>query len=216
MTESWRWKAAQFAERKWWQYYLKGKDPQQYKDWKYGYWQKLLQTCAHYFSWQDSFRVLDAGCGPAGIFMALPHNELTAFDPLLQQYQQDLPHFYPLDYPWVRFQQATMEDFRASEPFDAIFCMNAINHVQNIHTSFDALAACAQKGTYLVVTIDAHTHTIFKHLFRLLPGDVLHPQQLDVNEYQNHLLRRGFELLGTELLSHTFFFDHYMLIARKA
>ena len=118
-------------------------------------------------------------------------------------------------YTNVSFENAGLEDFKTVEKFDVLFCMNAINHVHDIDSSFDNLISFAKPNAHLVITIDAHTHTIFKKIFKLIPGDILHPHQYDLNEYQNMLIQRGCKIIGTELLKHEFFFDHYMLIARK-
>ena len=216
MNKKWRWAAAQFAERKWWQNYLKGKDVPAYLTWKKAYWNDLLKNCAQYFSIAPTDKILDAGCGPAGMFMVFPQNETVAFDPLINYYEEDLPHFKKQMYPAVHFVNAGLEDFSNQDKFEVIFCMNAINHVLDIEKSFENLVSYAKKNTHIVVTIDAHNHTFFKKLFRLLPGDILHPHQYDLNEYQQMLTRRGCTLLGTELLKHEFFFDHYLINKRKS
>lgn len=215
MTGIRRWKTAQYAERKWWQFYLRNKKVANYLEWKQKYWQQLISTCGHYFSVNQSMRILDAGCGPAGIFMAFPNNQISAIDPLINAYENDLPHFKKSNYPNTEFIQTSLENFDSSKKFDLIFCINAINHVHDIQKSFDKLLSLAESGAFIVVTIDAHTHTIFKKIFRLIPGDILHPHQYDVNEYQNMLLQRGCNIEGTELLKHTFLFDYYMVVARK-
>ncbi len=215
MAGIWRWKTAQYAERKWWQRYLKNKEVTPYLTWKKEYWLTLLSRCHHYFILKTEHRVLDAGCGPAGIFITLPDNEVTAFDPLINEYEHDLPHFKKSMYPHVTFIKAGLEEFHADKTFDVIFCMNAINHVHDIEQSTDRLVSFASPGAYIVITIDAHTHSIFKKIFRLLPGDILHPQQFDLNEYQRMFTSRGCDIEGTELLKHSFLFDHYMLIVRK-
>jgi 2-polyprenyl-3-methyl-5-hydroxy-6-metoxy-1,4-benzoquinol methylase len=215
MAGIWRWKTAQFAERKWWQRYLKNKDVDTYLQWKKEYWQGLTSKCNHYFSIKKEDTILDAGCGPAGVFIAFHENKVTAFDPLLDSYENDLPHFEKKMYPNVSFENAGLEDFKSVEKFDLLFCMNAINHVHDIEKSFDNLVSLAKQNAHLIITIDAHTHTIFKKIFKLFPGDILHPHQYDLNEYQNMLIQRGCKIIGTELLKHEFFFDHYMLIAKK-
>ena len=215
MNRKWRWNAAQFAERKWWKKYLKNKDVASYLSWKKEYWQNLLKKCTHYFSISAASKILDAGCGPAGMFMLFDQNETVAFDPLIESYENDLPHFKKSMYPSVQFVNAGLEYFSSEKKFDVIICMNAINHVDDIEKSFDNLVNCANSNAHIIVTIDAHNHSTFKYLFRLLPGDILHPHQYDLNEYQKMLLQRGCEILGTELLKHEFFFDHYLLVARK-
>ena len=93
--------------------------------------------------------------------------------------------------------------------------MNAINHVHDIQKSYDRLIENAADGAWVVVTIDAHNFSFFKHAFRLLPGDILHPHQYDLNEYQHFMTSRNCEVVASIHLKHEFFFDHYMIIAQK-
>ncbi len=194
---------------------MKKKEVSGYLKWKKEYWKKLLTTCHHYFILNKTHSVLDAGCGPAGVFIALNENKVTAFDPLTDQYELDLPHFKKSMYPNVTFVTAGIEDFPNEQTYDTIFCMNAINHVFDIQKSVDKLVSLAASRSHIIITIDAHNHAIFKKLFRLLPGDILHPHQYDLNEYQQMFTTRGCLIEGTELLKHTFLFDHYMLIITK-
>jgi 2-polyprenyl-3-methyl-5-hydroxy-6-metoxy-1,4-benzoquinol methylase len=214
MSGKWRWNAAQFAERKWWQNYLKDKNVDEYLAWKKKYWQGLLDLCLKHFKIKPEDTVLDAGCGPAGMFMLFPFHQTVAFDPLLNTYESDLPHFKKSMYPMVRFLQTGLEEFNLHERFDIIFCMNAINHVHDIQLSYDRLMAHATPGGYVIITIDAHNHSFFKHLFRLVPGDILHPHQYDLDEYKKLMTDRGCDIIATEHLKHEFFFDHYMLIGK--
>jgi 2-polyprenyl-3-methyl-5-hydroxy-6-metoxy-1,4-benzoquinol methylase len=144
------WKIAQTAERKWWQIYLKNKDVASYHTWKLAYWKDLLATLSDRLTLNPEAKILDAGCGPAGIFMAFPDNEVTAFDPLIDQYEADLPHFKRTLYPNVRFVTAQIENFDDGEKYDTIFCMNAINHVADIRKSYGNLARLLQPNGKLV------------------------------------------------------------------
>lgn len=215
MSNSSRWRIAQFAERKWWQRYLKNKDVESYLQWKKQYWQNLLNICYKYIPHVQEQSLLDAGCGPAGMFMMFNNESTYAFDPLIDTYEKDLPHFKKAMYSQVHFVNSGLENFSVPIVFDYVFCMNAINHVQDINTSYDTLSKhCKSKG-FLIITIDAHNFTLFKKLFRLLPGDILHPHQYDLEEYKQHIIDRDFTILAVEKLKHEFFFDHYILIAQK-
>lgn len=215
MAGKWRWNSAQLAERKWWQLYLKNKDVSAYLNWKVSYWKQLLASCKDLVIKPDD-RILDAGCGPAGVFMCFPnHDTVVAFDPLMEAYENDLPHFKKTMYPNVQFVQCGIEDFQWPGLFSKVFCMNAINHVRDIQLSFSRLCSMTSPGGQLIVTIDAHNHGLFKHLFRMLPGDILHPHQFDLEEYKNMITQHGLKLIDVLHLKHEFFFDHYALIAEK-
>ena len=83
-----RWKIAQSAEIRWWQRYLKRKPAADYLQWKSAYWKTFLHQIG--LKVKASENVLDAGCGPAGVFMVLKDQKVDAVDPLLDQYDKKL------------------------------------------------------------------------------------------------------------------------------
>jgi len=213
-----KWRIAQFTELKWWQSYLNKKDKIKYYEWKNSYWQNLLQQLPVNFQETNNLNILDAGCGPAGVFIALTNHNITAFDPLLDSYQKKLNHFESNDFSWVSFENKSLENFTSisNKPFDVVFCMNAINHVADIGKSYDVLVKHLKKGGLLVVTIDAHNYSFYKNLFRALPGDILHPHQYDLQEYRQFMTNRGINIDGEHLIKKEYFFNHYMLWGYKA
>ena len=213
MKKTLKWNIAQKAELQWWENYLKGKDVEEYHIWKRNYWQGLLEIIEPVCPIENGMSVLDAGCGPAGVFMNLQQCKVDAIDPLLDNYNNTLPHFKTADYPYVTFFNTPMEQFATDKKYDIVFCMNAINHVIDIKHSYQLLGKWVKPGGKLVVTIDAHNHSFFKHLFRLIPGDILHPHQYDLKEYAAFITDNGFKMLQTDKLKSEFFFDHYMQVA---
>ncbi len=215
MKKTIKWNLAQKAERTWWQQYLKGKDVAAYHTWKRAYWDGILQAIAQNVDIKPGMRILDAGCGPAGIFMELGNCEVDAVDPLLDMYSADLPHFKPEMYPYVTFHASPLEQYTADKQYDVVFCMNAINHVSDIKLSYDLLTQMVKPGGILVVSIDAHNFSFFKYLFRLIPGDILHPHQYNLKEYSSFLESRNCKIEQVVCIKQEFFFDHYVLVARK-
>ncbi|MEZ4988651.1 MAG: class I SAM-dependent methyltransferase [Saprospiraceae bacterium] len=207
-----RWKIAQWFEIRWWQRYLAPKDKKHYLQSKRAYWQRILQAAGLS---PLAGRVLDAGCGPAGIFMALPACEVTAFDPLLSEYETRLAHFSRADYPWVNFHTATLEAFQNPLPFPLVCCLNAINHVDDWHLGMQQLARHTQAGGMLLLGIDVHNYRGLRSIFRLFPGDILHPHQHDREDYLLHLQALGFEVIATQTLKKGFIFDYWLITARK-
>ncbi|MEN9685816.1 MAG: hypothetical protein RLZZ28_1602 [Bacteroidota bacterium] len=210
------WKIAQKAERKWWQIYLKDKDVINYQKSKTDYWTNLLASVSEVASVSPNDQILDAGCGPAGIFMVFSQHRVTAFDPLLEKYASDLPHFSKANYPHVDFHTAVVEEFSSEKKYDLIFCMNAINHVFDITKGYKNLASLLKPGGKLVISIDAHNHPFFKYLFRFLPGDILHPCQYDLAEYAAFLQQQGLVIQKTVKIKSSFFFNHYVQVAEKS
>jgi 2-polyprenyl-6-hydroxyphenyl methylase/3-demethylubiquinone-9 3-methyltransferase len=210
-----RWRIAQWFELRWWQHYFSWKDKGKYYEWKRKYWNELLSKISDVLPLADAHRIADLGCGPAGIFTVFADKDVVAVDPLLDEYAKTLPFFDQKDFPYTSFINRSLEDFSTSEQFDIVFCMNAINHVADINTAYDKLIEAAKDGGSIVVSIDAHNHAFFKHLFRLVPGDILHPHQYDLKEYNKFLTSRGCEILKTVLIKKEFFFSHYVVVGRK-
>ena len=207
-----RWQIAQWFELRWWRRYLSGKDKESYYSWKKQYWNNLLDQIGDVFQTKDAVAIADLGCGPAGIFIAFPDKKVTAVDPLLDTYAETLPFFCKEDFPNTTFINQKLEDFQASEKFDIVFCMNAINHVANIDLAYDRLVNATKREGYVVVSIDAHNHSFFKKLFRLIPGDILHPHQYDLKEYSDFMIKRGCIILKKQLVKKGFFFSHYVVV----
>ncbi|MGF7078765.1 class I SAM-dependent methyltransferase [Mucilaginibacter sp. UYCu711] len=215
MKKTLRWRVAQSFEARWWKKYLHRKDVSTYLKWKRGYWDNTLNLINKNLGMQAGQDVLDAGCGPAGVFIALPGYKITAFDPLLDTYHQTLPHFKKEMYPAVNFVTETLENFNSNTLFDMIFCMNAINHVSQLEEAFLKLYNQAKPGGRIIVSIDAHNRQFFKYFFRMQPADILHPHQYDLPEYEAMLTTLGCTILQKELIKKEFFFNHYILVAQK-
>lgn len=205
-----RWKIAQAAEIRWWQNYLGKKDKASYLTWKKQYWTSFLDDCG--LTVPPNVHCLDAGCGPAGIFTVLNEQQIDAVDPLLDDYNQKLQHFTPTDYPNVKFITSPLEQYKSAKTYDYVFCLNAINHVADLDACWDHLFAMTKPNGTLVVSIDAHNHAVLKHIFRAIPGDILHPHQYDLQEYKNMVTQRGGKILKTVHKDQAFFFDYYVLV----
>jgi len=208
-----RWKIAQNIELKWWKNYLKGKSPEDYLVWKKDYWRKTLKQLK--IELKPGLKVLDAGCGPAGIFTILDQQRVTALDPLLNKYAKELPHFDPSKYNYCLFVNQSLEEYITQEPFDLIFCINAINHVDDISKAIKNLALNLRPGGKLIMTIDAHNYSLLKKIFQCIPGDILHPHQYDLADYQSMTEAAGFKIISSKKLKSEFIFDYWSLEAIK-
>ena len=163
---------------------------------------------------QPNDTILDAGCGPAGIFIALNNHKVEAIDPLLDKYE-NLPVFKPANFSWTNFKNIPIELLDDKEKYEVVFCLNAINHVNDINLSCKNLVDSVKPNGFLVMSTDAHRHSFLKKIFQLLPGDMLHPIQLDINEYANFLEKNQMKLVKKILYKRESIFDYYILIAQK-
>lgn len=212
-----RWKIAQWFELQWWKRYLSGKSKEEYIAWKTNYWLTLMRTLELEKALEEANTIIDFGCGPFGLPLANQQwkKQLTAVDPLLDEYAATIPFFNKQDYIDTHFVTQSIEDFSSSITYNIVFCMNAINHVHAIEKSFDVVVNSAQQNSKIVVSIDAHNFSFFKFLFRLIPGDILHPHQYDLKEYCRFLESRNCKIEQAVCIKQEFFFDHYVLVARK-
>jgi len=208
-----RWKIAQFFENFWWKNYLKGKSPEKYLIWKKNYWQNFFNEIEVDL---DTLKgnSIDIGCGPAGVFTMLLSTKVCAVDPLLSEYEK-LAIFKKEFYPSISFIESSFEDFSSTNKYANVFCLNAINHFIDIDLSFKKLYDLCEENGQLIVSIDAHNHPFFKKLFSLIPFDILHPHQYDLNEYQAFLNKNGFEITKRKLMKKEFFFSYWVLVASK-
>lgn len=208
-----RWKIAQFAELKWWRNYLKKKNPQAYLQWKKSYWRDFLDKCGIYP--ELGMICLDAGCGPAGIFIILDEQHIDALDPLIDKYNTELEVFRKAHYPNVHFISSPIEAYNFEKLYDIIFCLNAINHVADWTKSIDRLMSLLKPGGTMILSTDVHRHTILKSIFRLLPGDILHPQQHSLKDYLQAIEKHKPESVETVLVKRQAIFDYYAIVIKK-
>lgn len=209
-----KWKLAQRLEYKWWQHYLRNKDPESYHKWKKEYWQNLLDTILGKEEFPKNKLILDAGCGPAGIFMALQGNDVEALDPLINKYA-DLAHFIPAKFSWTTFRQMPLESLEEKEKYDIIFCMNAINHVKDVDLCYKNLATALKSGGYLIISTDAHRYRLLEKVFRFIPGDMLHPVQMNIHGYLALLNDVSLNVIKNILFNKGRIFHYYITIAKK-
>ena len=218
-----RWNIAQAFERLWWRNYLSGKDPQHYLAWKKDYWEKLLQqvyditdeSAPKSFN-RQSLNVLDAGCGPAGIFLNLQNHRVDAIDPLVRRYLDELHLIDRKDFPHVNFISGNLEGISSATQYDWIFCMNCINHVKDIELCLKNISAALKKEGFFVMTVDTHKHWLAKPLLNTMPIDVLHPYQLSLDDYIR-LIEKKFSkgIIRNRLLKRGVMFDYYLVVVQK-
>lgn len=214
MKSTTKWKLAQQLEIRWWKNYLGKKNPTDYIAWKKAYWTQFLSQLSAHLPQFQHLNILDAGCGPAGINLVLEGNQVDALDPLLDKYKE-LPHFQPEATPWVHFLHQPLETLNASDKYDLIFCLNAINHVSDLPLCYTNLVKSLKPGGKIVVSTDAHNHSILKHLFRLIPGDALHPHQYDLKEYESFLAENGIQITETLTFDKGFIFNYVVTVGEK-
>lgn len=209
-----RWRIAQWGELRWWKAYLGNTGHTEYLQRKRVYWQRLLATIG--ISPPPGSRVLDAGCGPAGIFIALDHCRVDALDPLLDQYRQVFDFFRFENFPYTQFLTQPLETLPPSISYDYIFCLNAINHVDQLTEALHRLVAALSTEGMLVLSVDVHRRPFLKYLFRLFQADLLHPHQHDKADYEAMLTHEGLHVQTSMLLKKGWVFNYVVFVAKQS
>ena len=216
MKQSLRWEIAQWFELKWWKNYLKDKNTIEYLEYKRNYWKNLLEDISEINTNQNQKKILDIGCGPAGVYMIFNNHKVTAVDPLIERYEQSLDHFNQKKYPNVEFIPTTFETFQCKDKYDIIFCLNAINHFQDINRSLDKISDLLMPNGIYVENIDAHNYSVLKKIFKIISVDILHPHQYDIDDYKSMLSERSMTILKLVKIKKRVLFDYYLIVARKS
>lgn len=153
------WIRAQEAERA----YQVQKDPASIVETSVAYWRRILALLPpDEVAVGAATRVLDAGCGPAGILLAVAAGERVGFDPLMNFYLERFPHLRDLPMRWI---EARAEEFRDDSPFDVVFCVNMLDHTEDPAASAANLARQVAPGGRLVLLLNVHLTRFFRGYF---------------------------------------------------
>ena len=157
----------------------------------------------------DGAHVLDAGCGPAGVHLILCEQRVLAIDPLLDRYRE-LTIFQQGKGEHVRFRQQGIETLPGTGEYDAVFCLNVINHVRDLDRCLSALKGALAPNGVMVLSVDAHRSAVAQKIFSRLPGDVLHPQQYTLEQYERLLALAGLRITRSLLHRRERIFDYWV------
>ncbi len=217
-----RWKLAQWLQLYWWKRHLGNKrPPRKYLEAKEAAWKNFLERLGIAPTARE--RILDAGCGPVGIFIALGKTaQVDAVDPLLLRYEKELEHFQKDLYPHVHFQPVELECFlrkngrAVSKRYDWIFCLHALNRFDEMEKAFCAMSKALKPGGHLILSVDVHRFLLVKHLSKWLPWDLLTPQQADLQEYLKLAKRCNLKREKGFLNKKGFLFNYWVLVFTPA
>ena len=138
-----------------------------------------------------------------------------AVDPLLDKYISNLDQFEILDFHNVEFITSTIERIHMDQQFDIVFCLNCINHVSSIQSSLRNLFNALKPGGKIILSTDAHNSNLLKSIFQLIPGDILHPHQYNIDEYKTFVNNAGFQVSSTKKLKSENIFGYWVIQAYR-
>lgn len=139
-------------------------------------WGSLIESLRGEIAFDSSKRVLDIGCGPTSIFLALREGDKYVVDPNLEHLFQLHPFMRKVEeYRDVNFISSPVEEATFDRQFDLIFIINVLDHVgalKPVTVKIDELLA--HSGT-LVVIVDCYADRAVRGIMSFLDVDLPHP-----------------------------------------
>ena len=133
---------------------------------------------------------------------------------MLEKYQNELDVFNKNDFKNVRFINSAIEKFNleiSKTRFDYIFCLNVINHVENIDLVLQNLRSLLKDGGKLIISVDAHNFNLLYYYFNMFSiGDILHPHQLRYSDYESLFTSNRFKVIDSIQYKKEFIFSYYI------
>jgi 2-polyprenyl-6-hydroxyphenyl methylase/3-demethylubiquinone-9 3-methyltransferase len=146
--------------------------------------------------------------------MILNEHHVDAIDPLLKEYDA-LSHFDRRVYPHVAFTESKLEDFYKQNEYDMVFCLNAINHVENLQQAITNLSDSLKNDGILYLSVDVHRYSILKYLLQIVPADILHPHQLLLKDYISALEKENLKVERVVKIKSAGIFDYHLIAAKN-
>ena len=139
-------------------------------------WAKLIDLLKDEIAFDNLKRVLDIGCGPTSIFLALREAEKYVVDPTLD-------HLFKLhtfvreveEYSDVNFVSSIIEETTFDRQFDLIFTINALDHVGSLKPVIDKIEELLAPSGFLVVIVDCYADRTIRNIMRFFDVDIPHP-----------------------------------------
>ena len=121
-------------------------------------------------------RTMDIGGKGTTIFLALRDGERYAVDPVYRDLFQVHPFLRELkEYQGVNFLAAAVEDTTIDQPFDTIFCINALDHVAEVDAIIAKMEELLAPSGTLVLVVDCYADRAVRNLIRWFDVDLPHP-----------------------------------------
>jgi len=195
------WRRAQKGEQQYWQSdlaRLSEGDPAK----RYAYWNSHLEIIRRHRPFQAGDRVLDLGCGPAGI--------ITAVEEFCQRYGVDpLMDFYRNRYELsseIHYLKQMGENLQFADGFfQTVLCTNVLDHTLEPRVIWRELHRVLAPAGHLLVKVDVfhgfeYWRKRFKRWTRMARRRLeKHPHTFRVSDIADTARRTGFEILEQSL-----------------
>ena len=191
------WDRAQEGQRDFW---LKERtrrtegDPEKRRD----FWNEYLDVIRRHRPFQPGDRVLDVGCGPAGI--------ITAVEDFCERYGVDpLMDFFGGEYelsPAIHYSQQQGETLDFEDGFfQAVACVNVLDHTRDWQAVLREIGRVLAPGGCFLLELDTfrgfeYFRKRFKRWTRIVRGRIeKHPHTLRIRDVTRAARRAGFEII---------------------
>ncbi|MBI4428789.1 MAG: class I SAM-dependent methyltransferase, partial [Ignavibacteriales bacterium] len=152
------WKTAQEEELHCWSINREKLRRSDYLEIKKLYWQRLLSKIGILHVLGTDARILEVGCGPAGVFLLLPresrNDQYYVLDPLLARYKEMFPDYFGR---CVEVDSA-LETWRFQPDlrFDLILAINCIDHSLDIEKFLAQVRTLLSESGRAIVAVNTH------------------------------------------------------------
>ena len=139
-------------------------------------WASLVGLLKGDIAFDSSKRVLDIGCGPTSIFLALSGGKKYVVDPTLERLFQLHPFVREVEeYRDVNFVSRPIEETIFDQQFDLIFTINALDHVGALKPVVDKIDELLAPGGILVIIVDCYADRTVRNIMSFFDVDLPHP-----------------------------------------
>ncbi len=139
-------------------------------------WASLVDSLKGEIAFDSSKRVLDIGCGPTSIFLALREGEKYVVDPNLERLFQLHPFMREVEeYRDVNFISRPVEEATFDKQFDLIFMINVLDHVGALKPVIDKIDELLAPSGTLVAIVDCYADRTVRGIMSFFDVDLPHP-----------------------------------------
>lgn len=190
-----RWEIAQEAERESWENFKSLKSDSTKR--QLGeYWSWYLDLIGKHISFRPEWKILDVGCGPAGIINYIPVGRRFGLDPLMDFYLSNFE--LPYDIEW---KAGTMEHIPFdTDYFDVVITTNTLDHALDPRKGLKEMYRVIRTGGFLVLTVDCYApiHRLLRIIREKVgKGDKPHPYNFSRRQIEAMIREAGFTLLAS-------------------
>ncbi len=139
-------------------------------------WRNLINLLSANVVFDNSTRVLDIGCSSTSIFLGLANGEKYALDPNINRLFSLHPFLLNIaEYKDVNFVNAGIEELSSDKPFDVIFMINMLDHVDDLTLVTSKIDKLLSRNGKLILIVDCYDDLVVRNIISSFDVDLPHP-----------------------------------------